>query len=525
MNQHSLDARSKGQPDSLFLYTKSKSLAALSVQDVMPTIGHRDSLSPTTNLAAAGSLNRSLTLWNSLTIGFATVSPVAGLYAIIGVQTVVTGGGWFGALALCLVMQLLVATVYAELSSQIPIAGGAYKWARQLGGVTAGKYAGVIYVSSTVAMLTTTAYTGGVWLAIFFGSGSGGGGTLVIWGAVFLLLCAFLNLVHVNVFKLVITLGVYAEIVGSFGVALLLFFFFRQHPFSELFQHLGTGTAPSQTAAFLAALAISGWAFIGFDACSTIAEETHNPKRMVPRAIFLSLCMVGMVVLFNSAALTLSFNRDTLVNTSATSDPVTPVIVSSFGSWAEEPFLAIVMIAFLACGASMVQYTSRIVYSMAREGNMPMMFSRLTASKIPRNAVICVVLLAGLGLLFGLNDGAVATVIAFGTGGLYAMFTMTTGVGLFTRLTGRWSPALGELKLGVWGLVINVAAFLWSLFEFVNIAWPRAYAVSSNAPWWQLWAVPLVLGSILSVTTLYVLITHVRRDSSIELIDAEKKVE
>jgi amino acid transporter len=217
------------------------------------------------------------------------------------------------------------------------------------------------------------------------------------------------------------------------------------------------------------------------------------------------------VVLFNSAALTLSFDRDTLLTASATSDPVTPVIASNFGAWAESPFLAIVMIAFLACGASMVQYTSRIVYSMAREGNMPLMFSRVTASKIPRNAVICVVLLAGLGLLFGLNDGAVATIIAFGTGGLYAMFAMTTGVGLYTRLTGRWNPALGELKLGGWGLAINVAAFLWSLFEFVNIAWPRAYAVAPNAPWWQLWAVPLVLGSILGITTLYVIVNKTDR--------------
>jgi amino acid transporter len=478
----------------------------------MSTTVRQDTPPSATAPPPATTLNRSLTLWNSLTIGFATVSPVAGLYAIIGVQTVVTGGGWFGALALCLVMQMLVATVYAELSSQIPIAGGAYKWARQLGGATTGKYAGVIYVSSTIAMLTTTAYTGGVWLALFFGFESEGGLTLVIWGVVFLLLCTLLNLAHVNVFKLVISLGVYAEIVGSFGVALLLFLFFRQHSFSELFHHLGTGTAPSQTAAFLAALAISGWAFIGFDACSTIAEETHNPKRMVPRAIFLSLCMVGGVVLFNSAALTLSFNRDTLVHTSATSDPVTPVIASNFGAWAEAPFLAIVMIAFLACGASMVQYTSRIVYSMAREGNMPMVFSRVTGSKIPRNAVICVVLLAGLGLLFGLNDGAVATVIAFGTGGLYAMFAMTTGVGLYTRLTGRWNPALGGLKLGAWGLVINAMAFIWSLFEFTNIAWPRAYAVAPNAPWWQLWAVPLVLGSILAVTTLYVLTGKGRRN-------------
>ena len=47
---------------------------------------------------------------------------------------------------------------------------------------------------------------------------------------------------------------------------------------------------------------------------------------MVPRAIFFSLCMVGTVVLFNAAALTLSFDRDTLVQTSASSDPITPVI-------------------------------------------------------------------------------------------------------------------------------------------------------------------------------------------------------
>ena len=472
----------------------------------------QDSSSPVTATTAGDKLDRSLSVWNSFTLGFAVVSPVVGLYAIIGVQTVVTGGGWFAALAICLVMQLLVATVYAELSSQFPIAGGAYKWARQLGGATAGQYAGVIYVSSAIAMLTTTAYTGGIWLATFFGSTGGGGGMMVLWGALFLLLCTLLNLAHVNVFKLVITLGVYAEVIGSLGVALLLFFFFRQHAFSELFQHLGTGTAPSETAAFLAALAIAGWAFIGFDACSTTAEETCQPRRMVPRAIFFSLGTVGAVVLFNSAALTLAFDHDTLVKTSATSDPITPLIAESIGSWFEKPFLAIVMIAFLACGASVVKYVSRIVYSMAREGNMPVALSRVTVSRTPRNAVVCTVLLAGLGLLFGLNDGAVATVIAFGTGGLYAMFAMTTGVGLYTRLTGRWNPALGELRLGVWGLVINVLAFLWSVFEFVNIAWPRAYAVSPNAPWWQLWAVPLVLGSILGITTLYVLINKIRRN-------------
>ena len=91
----------------------------------MTTKESQNTVSPATATTAADTLNRSLSVWNSLTIGFAVVSPVVGLYAIIGVQTAVTGGGWFAALALCLVMQLMVATVYAELTSQFPIAGGA----------------------------------------------------------------------------------------------------------------------------------------------------------------------------------------------------------------------------------------------------------------------------------------------------------------------------------------------------------------------------------------------------------------
>jgi amino acid transporter len=154
-------------------------------------------------------------------------------------------------------------------------------------GPITGQFAGVIYVTSTIAMLTTTAYTGGIWLAIFFGSSSSSGLTLVFWGVVFLAICLVLNLVRANVFKVTLSMGVYAEMVGSVRVALLLFLFFRHHTVGELFQHLGTGTAPGPTAAFLAALAIAGWAFIGFDACSTIAEETLEPKRVVPRAIFL----------------------------------------------------------------------------------------------------------------------------------------------------------------------------------------------------------------------------------------------
>jgi hypothetical protein len=58
----------------------------------MSTTKSLDALSPATATTAPDTLHRSLSVWNSLTIGFAVVSPVVGLYAIIGVQTAVTGG-------------------------------------------------------------------------------------------------------------------------------------------------------------------------------------------------------------------------------------------------------------------------------------------------------------------------------------------------------------------------------------------------------------------------------------------------
>ena len=241
----------------------------------------------------AGQLCRSMSVWNCCTLGFSVVSPVVGLYAIFGVENQVTGGGWIAALILCLFMQLMVATVYAELSSQFPIAGGAYKWSRHLIGPRTGQYAGIIYVSSVIAMLTTTAYTGGMWLSAVIVGGDTQGASAVIWGGVFLLICTLVNIVSQRAYKIINLLGVSAEVLGSICVALILFFFFRIYPVSELFEHLGTGLAPTNVTAFLAALAIAGWAFIGFDSCSTIAEEAHNPERVIPRAIFLSLLAVS----------------------------------------------------------------------------------------------------------------------------------------------------------------------------------------------------------------------------------------
>ncbi len=52
--------------------------------------------------------------------------------------------------------------------------------------------------------------------------------------------------------------------------------------------------------AFLAAVAVAGWAFIGFDACVSASEETKDAGRQVPRAMRWALVSVGAVVILNA---------------------------------------------------------------------------------------------------------------------------------------------------------------------------------------------------------------------------------
>ena len=65
-------------------------------------------------------------------LGFAGISPVVGLYAVVLVGTAVAGPAWIWVLPVALAGQCLLLAVYSELASEFPIAGGAYQWSRRL---------------------------------------------------------------------------------------------------------------------------------------------------------------------------------------------------------------------------------------------------------------------------------------------------------------------------------------------------------------------------------------------------------
>ncbi|NJQ02040.1 APC family permease [Streptomyces zingiberis] len=452
-------------------------------------------------------LRRGLGIWSTFSVGVTTVAPVVGLYAIFSLGSLLSGPAWLWMLLVSLVAQLLVVVVYAELASEFPVAGGPYQWVRRLIGPRAAWFTGVVYISAVTAALTTVAYLAAPWLGLLFTGREPHGPARYLVSAGLLALALAVNASGVKIMSLVVLGGLGAEIIGSIAVGLALLFFFRVQDFSVLFQTFGAPAAAGNStgAALLATLAVCGWAFVGFDSSASVAEETKGAVRNVPRAMVRATAVVGGAVVLVAIAVMLATRDLGAVVRGETADPVTPTVIGSFGSWSEKPFLAVVVVTFLACLVSMQAYLGRITFGLARDGMLPAsgrLASVTGRGRVPLAAMTAVSAAAAAGLLLGLNDGAIGTMITFGTGGLYITFLIVVSAALFARLTGRWRPA-GTVRLGRKGLVVNVLAFCWLAFETVNIAWPRAILAPPGAPAWQIWAVVWVFAAIICCAGLH----------------------
>jgi amino acid transporter len=443
-------------------------------------------------------------------IGFATISPVVGLYAVVLVGLTLAGPAWVWVLPVALAGQCLLLAVYSELAAEFPITGGPYQWSRRLAGGAYGWFSGWVAICAYLVANTTIAYLGAPWALTVLGI-EPTSGAIVLTGIVLVVICALIGARGIRVVKQVARAGVAAEAAALVGIGIILLLAFREQHLSLFTETLGAEdlSGGSVAGALLAALAVGGWVFIGFDACVGAAEETRSAARHVPRALWVALLSVAALVMLNAVATTLAHPQPQDVVQGRDADPVTTAVVESFGSWSTRPFAALVLVAFLACGMAAQGLTARTIYSIARDGVLPgsAFLRRVDARGTPIGAVIVTAVVAAGGLLLGLEETAIGSLLVFGTAAVYVAFLLVAVAALSARVRGRWTPA-AHIRLGRAGTIVNVLAVGWLAFETVNIAWPRSSIAPEGAPFYQVWAAPLVLAVIAVTGIAYLLIAR-----------------
>jgi len=134
--------------------------------------------------------------------------------------------------------------------------------------------------------------------------------------------------------------------------------------------------------------------FIGWENSAALAEETGNPRRNVPRAVYLSIAAMGVLYLLVAYSTVVGFHN----NAGALSVPLIPFITVAHSTLAK-----VAVIAYLAGLTSTVgvliaavNSQARLVFNAGREGLLPRWIGKVHPTrKTPINAIYAFVGLAG----------------------------------------------------------------------------------------------------------------------------------
>ncbi|MFG1930344.1 amino acid permease [Mycobacterium sp. NPDC048908] len=449
-------------------------------------------------------LLRGFSFRSALSLAFADVSPIAAVYAIFTLGLFAAGPKFFWAFPIVLIGQLLVAAVFGELASRWPYAGSVYQWSRHVRGTSWGWAAAWAYMWGLTLALGTLSYAASGFLLQIFGVAQPGRLQIAIVAICIIAVGTLINMVGRTGLKVVVAISITCEIVGSLGLGTILLLFYRENPFSVLFSSAGIPGADAWTSGpMLLAIAYVGWSFLGFEAAGSIAEEVDQPERNVPKAIILGLLLVGLVVMFSSAALILSIPDLTSVVQAQSGDVVADTLTAHLGGGVTKPLLAMFVIGFVSSFLAVQAAVSRCIWGAARDRSLP-------GSKIlgglagPERLPVYAIALTGIvAVVFVLLAGTefYNVLVNFNIIGFYIAFGVPVIGAAIARLTGKWQP--GPFNLGRWGAPVTYVASLWIIFETVNVAWPRT---QPDQPWYISWASVLttaalaVLGLIIFLT-------------------------
>ncbi len=225
-------------------------------------------------------------------------------------------------------------------------------------------------------------------------------------------------------------------------------------------------TADGHTVGVLAGASLVFFAYIGFDAVTTAAEEAKDPQRDLPIGIIASLAFCSVVYIVVSGVLTGVVSYKEL----NVSSPVAHALQLLGHRWASG-LVAVGVIAGLITVMLVLYYgLTRIIFAMARDGLLPPVFGHVhprTRTPVPTIVFVGVVcaLLAGFVPL-----GELAELVNIGT--LFAFVMVCVGV-LVLRGT---QPALHRPFRMPWHPFIPLAGALscTALMSFLPaITWGR----------------------------------------------------
>jgi amino acid transporter len=239
--------------------------------------------------------------------------------------------------------------------------------------------------------------------------------------------------------------------------------------------------------------------FVGFEAAASIGEESHDPRRSIPRALLGTVAASAIFFVLMAYAISIGLGRKTVEAGGWAFDPAAldKVATTYIGSWFATIIDLVVILDATALALAICVTIGRGYFALGRDGLLPSFFARTSRHNTPWVGNL-VVAIGGIGLMLlglyshtldrfvgpqGLPSREFAAFLVSATAGSFAvelvyLFLAVAAIALLLREHGSWwqylvvLAAVATVVLGFYGALnpaphnttnLNWLALYWAL--------------------------------------------------------------
>jgi APA family basic amino acid/polyamine antiporter len=360
-------------------------------------------------------LKRSITLPQAIMYGVGLILG-AGIYVLIGDVAAISGNTLWISFIVAAIIATLTGLSYAELTSIFPKSAAEYVFVKEAFGVNfLALIVGclIIFVAVTSAAAVSVGFSG--YLAVFLPQYPH-----IIYAIILVIVLSFVNFYGITesvwtniVFTLVEITGLLIIIIVGFTAGSITEVDYLQLPPSA--------AKPSHISAIsivLASTTLIFFAYYGFENIANISEETKDARRVIPRALLLSILITTILYVL------VGLSSIALVGWKEMASSEAPLAVVASKALGDKGMVILTSIALFATTNTVLMMLisgSRIIYGMAKDNAFSVNLATIHGSRrTPWIAVALTMVLTLITIL--LSSGSIVMLASVSVFGILTVF-------------------------------------------------------------------------------------------------------
>lgn len=450
----------------------------------MSFLQRRKSLDAEQSIGSGSRLRRTLGWPHLIGLGVGAIVGT-GIYTLVGESAGIAGPAVILSFIIAGIVCACAALAYAEMSTMMPVAGSAYTYTYAVAGELPAWVVGwsLILEYTVVCAAVAVGWSGyatgflrsvGIELPPELTQGPSAGGIINLPAVVIVFIVTGLLLFGLRESATLNAIFVVLKIAALLVFMVIVFQAFDASNFSP-FMPYGFGAHGEDDArrGVMAAAAIIFFAFYGFDAVSTAAEETRNPGKDLVRGILGSMIVCTIIYIGVAAA---ALGALPYTEFAASPEPLAHVLRSLGSPVAANLIAAAAIVAMPTVLLAFFYGQTRIFFVMARDGLLPPRLGGVSArSGTPvAMTLVTAVVVSLLAALFPLRR-----IVELANAGTLAAFIAVACCVMALRVREPGRPRVFRVPL-VW--LVGPVAVLGCIYLFFSLpAFTQRYFLVWNA--------------------------------------------